>query len=295
MYGAFLSKSKSKKDYTVNPPTGYLDFDAATREYRISNLEKLAERSFPGNYVALNTQTCELDGEGQLALTEDMGFVDVKPVGRYTYNPIEGKLEVNAVVAVNFLIDEGAMAMMLSDIYDSDGAEANTERQVYEVGLRELLGKEEADEMISRMSLGKTVKIPDELKATFFFADLNFRWDSDEKGFLSEGQLGIGNIDKNTVNISVTGGLDLLRKRRGTDLRMFVEPSPSKWYVFDYRASTGYMKVYSSNKEFNTTIIDLKGDKKKIKPEKGQKPYIYTVMSSTIAKRIRNGFLDREE
>ena len=55
------------------------------------------------------------------------------------------------------------------------------------------------------------------------------------------------------------------------------------------------MKVYSSNKEFNTTIIDLKGDKKKIKPEKGQKPYIYTVMSSTIAKRIRNGFLDREE
>jgi hypothetical protein len=295
LYGAFLSKSKSKKDYTVNPPTGYLDFDAATREYRISNLEKLAERSFPGNYVALNTQTCELDGEGQLALTEDMGFVDVKPVGRYTYNPIEGKLEVNAVVAVNFLIDEGAMAMMLSDIYDSDGAEANTERQVYEVGLRELLGKEEADEMISRMSLGKTVKIPDELKATFFFADLNFRWDSDEKGFLSEGQLGIGNIDKNTVNISVTGGLDLLRKRRGTDLRMFVEPSPSKWYVFDYRASTGYMKVYSSNKEFNTTIIDLKGDKKKIKPEKGQKPYIYTVMSSTIAKRIRNGFLDREE
>lgn len=295
LYGAFLSKPKSKKDFTINPPTGYLDFDAATREYRISTLEKLAERSFPGNYVALNTQTCELDGEGQLNITEGMGFVEVKPVGNYTYNPIDGKLKIDAVATVNFMIEESAMGMMLSDIYDAQGEEANTERPIYEIGLREFLGKEDADEMISRMSLGKTVKIPDQLNTTFFFADVKFNWNSDDKAFLSEGKLGIGNIDKNLVNSSISGGIDLLRKRSGTDLRIFVEPSPSKWYVFDYRASTGYMKVYSSNEQFNTTIIDLKADKKKIKPEKGQKPYIYTVMSSTIAKRIRNEFLDREE
>ncbi|MCE9539771.1 MAG: hypothetical protein K8R85_11205, partial [Bacteroidetes bacterium] len=53
LYSAFLSPKKSNNDSYVLPANGFLYFDKGTREYRISNKEKLVENSLPGNYLSL--------------------------------------------------------------------------------------------------------------------------------------------------------------------------------------------------------------------------------------------------
>ncbi len=289
LYGAFLSKPISRSDIAVNPATGYLDFNSATREYRISNIEKLNERSFPGNYVALNTKTCVLDGEGRLELARKTGLVKVTTIGNYKLNTINHDVNFETVMLIDFLIDDNALGLIMADILESELDPVEIDRPVYEVALRELLGIKKADDMIGKLNLGKSVRLPDQLRSTFFFNDVKFIWNKETESFMSKGKIGIGNITKEPVNFYVDGGIELIPKRTGTDIVIYLEVSPGSWYIFSYKASTGYMRVYSSNKEFMKVIMDVKDSNRKLTGEKGTRPYIYTPGS----KRQRSEFLRR--
>ncbi|MGQ0828695.1 MAG: hypothetical protein ACT4ON_09895, partial [Bacteroidota bacterium] len=80
-YSAFLSPKESGNDPYVLPADGFLFFDKTSREYRISNKEKLVERSLPGNYLSLNTNQCKIYGEGKINLGGEFGQVKIESFG----------------------------------------------------------------------------------------------------------------------------------------------------------------------------------------------------------------------
>ena len=291
LYGAFLNKLEHQRDTPINRATGFMQFDAGSREYKISSLEKLNEQSFPGNYVSLNTKTCVLKGEGQLKITQKTGHVNVATVGNYEYNSIDHKSVFKTAMTIDFMFDDNLLQMIVDDAMKSDLDIFDPEEDIYELTLRELLGKERGDEMIAKMSLGKTMKIPEELRKTFFFSELRFNWDEETQSFISKGKIGVNNIGKTPINMSFDGGVELIQKRGATDIIIYLEISPSKWYMFSYRASSGFMKVYSSNKELMSKINEIKTDNKRIKGDKDHKQYQYIVGS----KRMRTEFMLRLE
>lgn len=290
MYGAFVNKKHHYRDVPVSLATGYLEFDPSGRKYRISNLQKLNESSFPGNYVALDIKNCTLEGEGKLQLTQKTGRVDVVAVGNYDFNSINHKATFDASMTIDFLFDDGLLNLIVEDAKKSE-LEPTEENPNYELTLKELLKKEDADEMISKIGMAKNVKIPDELRKTIFFSKLDLVWNEETTSYISKGKIGIGNMGKIPVNMMFDGGVELVQKRGGTDITIYLEISPSKWYIFSYRSSTGIMSVFTSNKEFIEKMREIKPDKKRIKREGELKQYQYMPGS----KRLRSQFLLRLE
>jgi hypothetical protein len=270
-YSAFLSPKESTNDPHVLPAEGFLFFDKGTREYRISNKEKLVERSLPGNYLSLNTAQCKVYGEGKIDLGGDFGQVKLESYGSAVHFLIPDSVTFDMLLTLDFFFDDGALDKMADALVTSaDLKPTDFSRPVFEKGMREMLGKEQADKLISQLNLyGSYKKFPDELKKTIFFTDLKLKWNKDTRSYTSNGKIGIGNMGKTQINKYVDGRLELVKKRGGDILNVYLEIDPNNWYYFNY--TRGTMLAVSSNEAFNTAIKELKQEKREKAGDKEKK------------------------
>ena len=279
IYGAMLSPKKARTDVTVVGADGFLFFDKASREYRISNKEKLVERSLPGNYISFSTKECTIYGEGKMNLGSDLGQVTVLPIGNATHNTVTQTTDFDLVMAINFFMSNKAMDVLVEDINASTSL-AGTEaaRPTFQRALNELVGKEKADKLVSQLTLyGSYKKFPDELEYTFFFTDVKMTWAQKAKSYVSTGKLGLGSIGKTQINKFVPGTMVVKRQKSGDIFSLYLELDNSKWYTFRY--SNGIMLVYSSNTKFNDIIKEIKDDDRKVEGKDGKKSYRYNLGS----------------
>lgn len=276
-YSAFLSPRKSTNDTYVLAAEGVLYFDKNAREYKISNKEKLVERSLPGNYLSLNVSQCKTYGEGKVNLGGDFGQVKIESFGNVTHTLISDSTLFDMLMSIDFFFNDDAISKM-SDAVVADAHLKPTDisRPVFEKGLREMMGKEQADKLISQLNLyGSYKKFPDELKKTLFINDLKMKWNKETRSYTSIGEIGIGNINKNQINKFVDGQVEIIKKRGGDILNIYLELDPNNWYYFNY--TRGTMLAVSSNEAFNTILKELKQDKRKKAGEKGEPDYYYNV------------------
>lgn len=292
-YSAFLSPKESALDASVLPADGFLFFDKSSREYRISNKEKLVERSLPGNYLSLNTAQCKMYGEGKINFGGDFGQVKVESFGSAVHLLIPDSTIFDMIMTVNFFFDDGAIDKM------GDAIVANTElsptdfgRPVFEKGMREMLGKELADKLISQLNLyGSYKKFPDELKKTLFISDIKMKWNKETRSYTSYGKIGISNINKSQINKYVDGRVEIIKKRGGDILNIYLELDANNWYFFNY--TRGTMLAVSSNEAFNTAIKELKPEKRQKDGDKEKKEPNYNFNITTAAKKTQ--FLRKTE
>ncbi len=276
-YSAFLSPKKSTNDNFVLPADGFLFFDKASREYRISNKEKLVESSLPGNYLSLNTAECKVYAEGKINLSGDFGQVNIESYGNANHLLIPDSTLFDMLMSIDFFFDDGAIDKMSEAIVANTNLKAtDLTRPVFEKGLREMLGKEKADKLLSLLTLyGSYKKFPDELKKTLFLNDVKMIWNKSTRSYTSVGQIGVGNIYKTQINKYVDGRIELIKKRGGDILNIYLELDGNNWYYFNY--TRGTMLAVSSNEEFNTILKELKSDKRKKAGEKGVPDYNYNI------------------
>jgi hypothetical protein len=132
--------------------------------------------------------------------------------------------------------------------------------------------------------------MPEELQKTFFFNQLNMTYNPKTESFVSDGQIGIGNIGKNQINRLVDGKVEFKNNRRSTDITVYLELTPSKWYIFSFKGSSGIMKLYSTNGDFMSAVMGVKPDKRRIKAEKGNRGYQYMNGSKNDRTRFLSKF-----
>jgi hypothetical protein len=89
------------------------------------------------------------------------------------------------------------------------------------------------------------------------------------------------------INKLVTGTVELVKKKGGDILNIYVEADNSTWYYFNY--TRGLMQAVSSAENFNTIIKELKPDKRELKTERGQTPYVFNLSTE----RKKNDFLKK--
>ena len=123
--------------------------------------------------------------------------------------------------------------------------------------------------------------MPESFKKTLVFNDLKMKWNNESKSYQSFSKIGISNIYSKQINKYVDGKVELIKKRSGDILTIYLEINQNNWYFFSY--TRGVMQAISSNVEFNTAITETKPDKRKSKAEKGQEPYQF--MYSTERKK----------
>jgi hypothetical protein len=136
--------------------------------------------------------------------------------------------------------------------------------------------------LIAEASLyGEFKKLPESLRKTLVFNDLKMKWDDEARSYKSFGKIGLGNIDNKQINKYVNGKVELIKKRSGDVLTIYIEIDRNNWYFFTY--TRGMMQAISSDAEFNTAIQETKPDKRKSKAKKGQESYVF--MYSTERKK----------
>ncbi|MCE3259140.1 MAG: hypothetical protein K0S12_781, partial [Bacteroidetes bacterium] len=126
------------------------------------------------------------------------------------------------------------------------------------------------DRALSELNLyGNYKKFPDELEKNLVLNDVKLTYNKSLKAYLSEGMIGIGNIQKTEIFRYMKGHV-MVTKKRGKDkdmLDVYLEADGNTWYYFNYY--NGKMTAFSSNEAFNKEINELKGKKKKMDVEKG--------------------------
>src|SRR5690606_30301218 len=81
IYGTFLSASKDDDDQSVLTSRGVLKFNKAKQQYEVAAEDKLKQNNLPGNFVSLATSSCDLTGQGELNLSDDLGLFGMNTIG----------------------------------------------------------------------------------------------------------------------------------------------------------------------------------------------------------------------
>jgi hypothetical protein len=289
LYPVFLSKREDDADNVMVSVQGFLSYDKKSDEYIIASQEKLKQKKLPGPLVALNVNSCEVRTDGELNFAVDFDPIEFKTYGSSKYNAQDDDFSFNLSLVMDFLFDNNALDLFTNDINRSPETKGISFSKVYyESSLKEIMGQENADQLITDLNLSGAIrKLPNELKKSIYLAGLEMYWDSGAEAFKSKGLIAIANIKDKQVFKSVKGQVMITRKRSGDKIEMYFEVDENKWYYFAY--SRGIMQAYSSNKEFNSILIEVKDDKRVIKPSKGQKGYEYIMAS----RRKKDEFLER--
>lgn len=286
VYSSVVSHRKSILDRELITAGDYIYFDKKAREYKVGSKEKINDLTAEGNFVSIEVDKCESYGEGEIKFGEKLGQVKVKSFGNVSHNLISDSIHIEVIMAIDFFFDNSIIKLM------SEKFEASTSmqpvpfgRNEYERALMQYLGKKEADKLISQVNLyGAFKKIPDQLEHTLFLSDIKLKWNPRTKSFTSYGPIGIGLIQKNQLNKYAKGVIEIIQKKSGDYLNIYLEDDNNNWYFFSY--GTGTMMAISSDEKFNSAIKELKPDKRKLEKDKNDKnsaPYQFTI--GTLSKK----------
>ncbi|MFC2111374.1 hypothetical protein ACFLQ5_02870 [Bacteroidota bacterium] len=294
VFPAFLSRATRKADSVLISSSGFLIYDKNYDEYRISNTDKLAQKSLPGNYLSLSRKNCETYGEGKLNLGNDFGQLKVETYGNVKHFSKNTFTSFDLVLTMDFLFSDDALKIMyesLEKYYELDAV--RLDRETYSKALGEIVGDEQAQKYVSEIALNNGFKkIPSELKRTFFFTDVQMDWNPKTKSYVSKGKIGIGNINKTQINKYVDGVMEIEREKGGNNIMVYLEFASDEWYFFQY-TKTGVMTAISNKGEFNEVIREMakkKSDEMRIKAKSGEKPYVYRLGTIVTKKRFLKRF-----
>ncbi len=282
VYPAFLSGRKYHSDKSLVTSSGYLYYEKATQQYLIAEKEKILNSSAPGNLLSLHRETCNLYGEGRLDLGADLGQVQLMTLGN-AYHDINANItRLDVILGMDFFIDDKVIDLMayeLDSIPNLQATDLNDE--TYTKSITELIGKDEFDALKSEMSLfGLIEEVPEQLRHTIMFSELNLRWDDESNSWKSIGKIGIASINNTQINKRVNGLIELQIRRSGDICDIYLEIDRRTWYYFGY--TRGVMQIHSSNSQFLNEIKELKNKDRRMKVKTGTS-YIYMV--STDAKK----------
>jgi len=272
----FFAKVENVTDPDIITAGGFVVYNAITSEYKVADSAKLLNPQLTGNMLSVNTARCLLRGEGNMQLASNLGRLKLNSAGEINYFALVDSTSVSVLSAFDFFFSEEAMKVFANDLNTADLKGVDISSVTYTRALREFVGQDEADKMLQELTLyGQYRKFPEILSHTLILSNLNMSWNKETRSFISQGDIGINNIGKESINKYVKGYVEIGKKRSGDFINMYFEPVENQWYYFAY--SNGTLQALSSNKDFNDKLIGLKEDQRVIKGGKGEQSYQFII------------------
>src|SRR5690606_26205530 len=102
--------------------------------------------------------------------------------------------------------------------------------------ISELLPEKEATKLLNDLKLSGMYKLPKEMAGGFAFSDLQLRWNQQRRSWRSVGdKVGIAAVADKQVNKRFKGHFEMVKRRSGNMLNIYIEISPREWYFYTYR------------------------------------------------------------
>jgi len=277
VYPAFLSEQKSWRDAGVVTAGGMLWFNKARNKYQISSQEKIADPAVNGNMVSLDRNLCILAGEGKLDFGASFGLVKMDGAGNVVHTTDSNKLEIKAIIALDFHFSAEALKIMSDDIRMMPTLkQVNLNSDFNNKGMKDLLGVKAANQLKEETDLfGLSGNLPKVFTYELLLNDLTLHWNEESSSFRSSGKIGIGFIGNQPVNVYVDGFVDIQRRRSGDMIDIYLKADGSTWYYFSY--VRGVMMAQAGNNNFNTLLSTTKLKYRKHPDSSVRMPYTYMI------------------
>lgn len=191
MYPTFLSALSDPSDPIVITASGFLQYNADSKEFQIGSKEKLINRGEKGNYIALNTKTCSMEGDGVISLGMDFGIPKVETVGTVSYNQEKEETTMNLTAKFDIPLDKNLMQSIGKRITGIEGIKGPKDLRsvTLEQAITEWEDIKAADKFKTEYVFGGKVKsIPDGLNAPMVITGLkmkSYNKSNGEKGLIT--------------------------------------------------------------------------------------------------------------
>jgi hypothetical protein len=239
---------------------GHVWYDRAKNSYLVTADSANASPTFTGELI-FDTRKCSVESSGPLNLGLYFNYVDLKSHGQVRQLLVPDSTEIGVSMSFDFLFSDPALNVMADSIILADLRGLDVGARAYQDFLDYSMGSERAGELKSDISLyGNFRRMPDELIHSLVLTDVRLYWNDQTNSYVSKGAIGVLGIGKNAVNRYVNCNLELIRRRSGDALTLYLELNPQQWYFFDYRS--GIMQALSTDMAFNQRIESVKQEKR---------------------------------
>ncbi len=277
LYPTFLSQLTDVNDPVVMTASGFLQYNYSAKEFQIASKEKLLNRTEKGNFLALHTESCSLNGMGVVNLGMDYGDVAVDAVGVVNYNQGTGETSMNLTTRFNMALDKGTMEDVATRINVVEGLEPmDFSSTTFEEALVEWTDLKTADKIKSDYTIkGEIKKLPQQLEKAMTITGLRLssydKYSSQEKGIISsvESAVLVNMFEKPIMKyVPMKAFFQQIYSESGGDhFGLLISIPGGRDYYFDYSMvkKEGDMKIVSDDVDFNTAVNAIKEDKRKTK------------------------------
>ncbi|HEX2974804.1 MAG TPA: hypothetical protein VHO68_02620 [Bacteroidales bacterium] len=277
IYPAFLSAQKSWTDVALVSPSGFLYYDKAKNSYIISSLEKISDRTQPGNMVSLNRNNCIIESQGNISFGAKYDLVKYSSAGNVKHDIDSGKVTMQAILGLDFFFADDALKIMADEIRLMPTLKpVNLNSEFVNRGMKDIMGVSAATKLKEEMDLfGASRSLPKEFSYKLLLNDVNLYWNEATSSFRSAGKIGIGFIGPQPVNLYVDGYIEIQRRRSGDMIDVYLKANESTWYYFSY--FRGVMMTQSGNAGYNSLISSKKANERKHPESTVRTPYSYMI------------------
>lgn len=295
IYPAFLSAQVSWTDVALVNSEGFLYYEKAKNRYLITSLQKIVDQSLPGNMIAFDQNFCILSGEGKINFGAKFDLVNFTNAGKVIHSIDSGSVNIQTIMALDFHFSPEALKIMSDEIRMMPTLKpVNLNTELNNKGMKDLMGITAASQLKEEMDLfGTPHSLPKEFNYELVLNDVNIKWNEATSSFRSTGQIGIGFIGPQPVNVYVDGYIEIQRRRSGDMIDIYLKADESTWYYFSY--IRGVMMTQSGNNAYNTLISNIKLNDRKHPDSSVRTPYTYMIaVEDRLGRFLRRMTSDNE-
>ena len=281
MYPAFFTKKPVRSDRAFFVPKGFLRYDKRKDRYVVTNDAKLRNNMLPGTLTQMSRGGCDVYQQGATSfpLASDH-LLSQTYIG--DVSTTSGQMVLRGGMVVDMPMPDPILEHLAAFIGSSDRSSgAGYEVGNYEYMLNELVGVDVAGETVSlleRNTTGSGFKkdVPKEVRHTFVFHGMEWRYDTYEDMWVSEGEVSVATFGKHDVWRSVQGKVAVDRAK--DRLIVYLHFGRKHWYFFEWKAKVGIMSVSSmeiveeGQPTLSSLITEMKDSEKRI--TEGKKKFI---------------------
>lgn len=286
LYPTFLSQLVDQKDPIVMTASGYLQFNEDAKEFQIASRDKLINRLEKGNFIALHTESCSMNGDGEISLGMDFGDMDVDAVGVVNYNQSTGETSMNITARFDMPMDKGMMEDVAKRINAVEGLKpGDFSSTTLEQAIRTWEDVKTADDFKAKyVTDGEVKKIPKGLDYSMTFTGIRLSSYSGNqtKGLITDVQSAVlVNMYGQPVMryVPFRGFFQQTYSGSSSDhFAIMIDIPGGRDYLMDYTMvkKDGTLNIATGDTELSSTLSEMKDDKRKTKNFK------YQLTSSSI-------------
>lgn len=286
MYPTFLSALSDPSDPIVMTASGFLQYNADSKEFQIGSKEKLLNRGEKGNYIALNTKTCSMEGDGVISLGMDFGVPKIESVGTISYNQEKEEVTMNLTAKIDMPLDKGLMQSIAKRIDGIEGLKGPKDLRActIEQAITEWEDIKAADKFKTDYVFGGKVKtVPEGMNTSMVITGLklaSYKKPNGEKGLITtHGTATLVNFYGEPImkevqlkaffeqlyNSPKEGKKDEEDEGDSFILNFSVAGGSDYWFYYIHDKKNPTMELISSDTDFIADIDAIKEEKRKMK------------------------------